>query len=107
MASRYTEAEIFEAVFCAVGDDGHRAKETLAILKQNRKSQGLICNRTYSLWNEDFARFLRDEITNMKPQAFHDWLSAKAYELSRKGQSIDSDWFDVNVLSLEERPNDE
>ena len=39
MASRYTEAEIFEAVFCAVGDDGHRAKETLRILKQNRKSQ--------------------------------------------------------------------
>ena len=37
MASRYTEAEIFEAVCCAIGDDGHRAKETLAILKQNRK----------------------------------------------------------------------
>ena len=59
MASRYTEAEIFEAVCCAVGDDGHRAKETLRILKQNRKSEGLICNRTYSLWDEDFARFLK------------------------------------------------
>ena len=43
----------------------------------------------------------------MNPGEFHDWLSAKAYEFSRKGQSIDSDWFDVNVLSLEERPNDE
>jgi len=107
MASRYTEAEIFEAVCCAVGDDGYRAKETLRILRQNRKYQGLICNRTYALWDEDFARFLRDDITKMKPQEFHDWLSAKSYEFSRKGQSIDSDWFDVNVLSLEERPNEE
>lgn len=104
MASRYTEAEIFEAVCCAVGDDGHRAKETLRILKQNRKSQGLICNRTYSLWDEDFARFLRDEITNMNPEEFHTWLSAKAYELACKGTTY-SEWFDVNVLSLEERPN--
>ena len=106
MASRYTEAEIFEAVCCAIGDDGHRAKKTLRILKQNRKSEGLICNRTYSLWDEDFARFLRDEITNMKPQAFHDWLSAKAFELAREGTTY-SEWFDVNVLSLEEKPNDE
>ena len=107
MASRYTEGEIYEAVSIAVGDDGHRARNTIQILQKDRKRYGVTCNRIFALLNEEFARFLRDEITNMKPEEFHTWLSNKKFELSRKGQSIDSDWFDENVLSLEEKPNDE
>jgi hypothetical protein len=34
----FNETEIFDAVCIAVGDDGHKAKEVIAILHQERET---------------------------------------------------------------------
>ena len=58
---RYTEAEIMEAVCCAVGDDGFRGLEVLRILKSDRKEYGILTNDEYSQSREDFKHYKQDE----------------------------------------------
>ena len=43
----YTEAEIFEAVCWAVGDDGNTATRTVKILNSNRKAYGKVDNNEF------------------------------------------------------------
>lgn len=59
---RYTEAEIMEAVCCAVGDDGFRGLEVLRILKSDRKEYGVLTNERYAQSRKDFRQYKQDEI---------------------------------------------
>ena len=57
---RYTEAEIMEAVCCAIGDDGFRGLEVLRILKSDRKEYGVLTNEEYSQSREDFKQYKQE-----------------------------------------------
>ncbi len=55
----FTEAEIFEAVCWAIGDDGFKAKETLRIINRDRKAFGKLQNEKYAKDRKDFATLIK------------------------------------------------
>jgi len=59
--SKYTEAEVMEAVCWAIGDNGYRGLETLRILKQSREQHGVLTNEEYAKEREDFAQYLKEQ----------------------------------------------
>ena len=61
----YTEAEIFEAVCWAVGDDGNTATRTVKILNSNRKAYGKVDNNEYAKCRQDFNNVI-NEIQRME-----------------------------------------
>ena len=54
----FTEAEIFEAVCWAIGDDGSKAEETIEIINFERKEHGILKNEDYAKDREDFAKLM-------------------------------------------------
>ena len=54
----YTEAEIFEAICYAVGDDGNKAIKTLKLLKIHRKKYGELKNDVYAKSRKDFKQLM-------------------------------------------------
>ena len=56
----YTEAEIFEAVCWAVGDDGNTATRTVKILNSNRKAYGKVDNNEYAKCRQDFNNVINE-----------------------------------------------
>ena len=54
MTRIYTEAEIFEAVCWAIGDDGNTATRTIKVLNSNRKAYGKVENDEYAKCRQDF-----------------------------------------------------
>ena len=56
----FTEAEIFEAVCWAVGDDGLRAEQTLRIINSERKKYGILKNEDYAKDRKDFAKLIKE-----------------------------------------------
>ena len=54
----FTEAEIFEAVCWAVGDDGFKAEETLSIINHDRDKYGILKNEDYAKNRKDFAELM-------------------------------------------------
>ena len=56
----YTEAEIFEAVCWAVGDDGNTATRTVKILNSNRKAYGKVENDEYAKCRQDFNNVINE-----------------------------------------------
>ena len=55
----FTEAEIFEAVCWAIGDDGFKAEETLRIINSDRKKYGILKNEDYAKDRKDFATLIK------------------------------------------------
>ena len=60
MTRIYTEAEIFEAVCYAVGDDGNTATRTVKILNSNRKAYGKVENDEYAKCRQDFNNVINE-----------------------------------------------
>ena len=60
MTRIYTEAEIFEAVCWAVGDDGNTATRTVKILNSNRKAYGKVENDEYAKCRQDFNKVITE-----------------------------------------------
>ena len=58
MKRLFTEAEIFEAVCWAVGDDGLRAEQTIKIINSERQKYGILKNEDYAKDREDFAELM-------------------------------------------------
>ena len=56
----YTEAEIFEAVCWAVGDDGNTATRTIKVLNSNRKAYGKVDNDEYAKCRQDFNNVINE-----------------------------------------------
>ena len=56
----FTEAEIFEAVCWAFGDDGFRAEETLRIIHSDREQYGILQNEEYAKTRNDFAELIKE-----------------------------------------------
>lgn len=54
----FTEAEIFEAVCWAVGDDGFKAEETLKIINYDRDKYGVLNNEDYAKNRKDFEELM-------------------------------------------------
>tara|TARA_R100001510_G_C7509920_1_gene110033 strand:+ start:300 stop:563 length:264 start_codon:yes stop_codon:yes gene_type:complete len=52
----FTEAEIYEAVCWAVGDDGFCAEEVLRIINSERNNYGIMNNEEYAKNRKDFAQ---------------------------------------------------
>jgi len=65
MTRIYTEAEIFEAVCWAVGDDGNKASQTIRLLNSNRKAYGKVNNDEYAKCRQDFNNVI-NEIQRME-----------------------------------------
>ena len=65
MTRTYTEAEIFEAVCYAVGDDGNKASQTIRLLNSNRKAYGKVDNDEYAKCRQDFNNVI-NEIQRME-----------------------------------------
>ena len=65
MTRIYTEAEIFEAVCYAVGDDGNKASQTIRLLNSNRKAYGKVENDEYAKCRQDFNNVI-NEIQRME-----------------------------------------
>ena len=65
MTRIYTEAEIFEAVCWAVGDDGNTATRTIKVLNSNRKAYGKLENDEYAKCRQDFNNVI-NEIKRME-----------------------------------------
>ena len=65
MTRIYTEAEIFEAVCWAVGDDGNTATRTIKVLNSNRKAYGKLENDEYAKCRQDFNNVI-NEIQRME-----------------------------------------
>jgi hypothetical protein len=65
MTRIYTEAEIFEAVCWAVGDDGNTATRTIKVLNSNRKAYGKVDNDEYAKCRQDFNNVI-NEIQRME-----------------------------------------
>jgi hypothetical protein len=61
----YTEAEIFEAVCWAIGDDGNTATRTIKVLNSNRKAYGKVDNNEYAKCRQDFNNVI-NEIQRME-----------------------------------------
>ena len=60
MTRIYTEAEIFEAVCWAVGDDGNTATRTIKVLNSNRKAYGKLENDEYAKCRQDFNNVINE-----------------------------------------------
>jgi len=60
MKRLFTEAEIFEAVCWAVGDDGFKAEETLRIINSDRKEYGILKNEDYAKNRKGFATLIKE-----------------------------------------------
>ena len=56
----YTEAEIFEAVCWAIGDDGNTATRTIKVLNSNRKAYGKVDNNEYAKCRQDFNKVITE-----------------------------------------------
>jgi len=56
----FTEAEIFEAVCWAVGDDGLRAEQTIKIINSERQKYGILKNEDYAKDRKDFATLIKE-----------------------------------------------
>ena len=65
MTRIYTEAEIFEAVCWAIGDDGNTATRTIKVLNSNRKAYGKVNNDEYAKCRQDFNNVI-NEIQRME-----------------------------------------
>tara|TARA_Y100000592_G_C5445430_1_gene305742 strand:+ start:520 stop:735 length:216 start_codon:yes stop_codon:yes gene_type:complete len=65
MTRIYTEAEIFEAVCWAIGDDGNTATKTIKVLNSNRKAYGKVENGEYAKCRQDFNKVI-NEIERME-----------------------------------------
>ena len=65
MTRIYTEAEIFEAICWAVGDDGNTATRTVKVLNSNRKAYGKVDNNEYAKCRQDFNNVI-NEIQRME-----------------------------------------
>jgi len=65
MTRIYTEAEIFEAVCWAIGDDGNTATRTIKVLNSNRKAYGKVENDEYAKCRQDFNKVI-NEIERME-----------------------------------------